>query len=121
MVRILFIIGNFIIAGYYANEGIRPYLTGALSWDAGAIQLFMAFWFFVSCVGLYEKNVWIVSTSCIALSGLLIVDGFISGMQTWNAGFSARDHGEEASIPAFGLLGFVVLTEFIAIWFNRKS
>ena len=121
MIRRLFIVGNLIFAVYYAREGIRPYLSGAVSWDEGVIQLFIAFWFIVACIGLYAKNVWLVSVYFVSLSGLILLNLFITGMETWSTAGASIDNSNKSFNRELGVLGIVFLSECFAIWANIKT
>jgi hypothetical protein len=121
LIRRLFIVGNLILAVYYAREGIRPYLLGALAWDEGLIQLFIAFWFIVACIGLYANNVWLVSVYFVSLSGLILLNLFITGLETWSRAGASIDKGSNPFSRELGVLGMVFLSECFAVWANIKT
>lgn len=121
MIRRLFIIGNLILAVYYAREGIRPYLSDAVAWDEGVIHLFIAFWFLVAGIGLLTNNVWLVSVYFVSLSGLFLLNLFISGLETWSTAGASMNKSNKSFNRELVVLGMVFLSEFFAIWANLKT
>ena len=119
--RIVFIVVHVLLVVFALKSGIEPYWQGSGSWDAGAMPLFVAFWFLFTGFGFYKKNIWLVSMSGLALVGFVSLYLFIDFLDYFQKGFNMTPAKTQYFIAGVAVIGFLIVGEVYAIWRFRQK
>lgn len=119
--RFVFIITHALLGLVALKAGIESYWQWSGNWDAGVMPLFISFWFFFSGIGFYKKNVWLVSTSSLALAGFLALYLFINFLDYFQKGFNLSATESLYFIAGLAVMGIIFAGEVYAIWQFRQK
>ena len=121
MLRLFFILANFVMAALFFFAGIAAYINWDGTWDAGVLPLFFAVWFILAGLGFWFKNVWIVGMASVALIGTSLLCMFIFALGELQENFGISKAGVDSVLIGLGLIFFVTTGQIYALWSSRPS
>lgn len=101
--------------------GLCAYLKSGARWDAGAMHLFAAFWFFLSAYGFYLRNGWVVGMAAMVRLGTIGMYLFIALMGIWHQGGPGSRSDTRLLAAAVGLALFTIAGTVVAIHAHRTT
>ena len=119
--RLVFIVTHVLLGAATLKAGVEAYWQASAGWDTGVMPLFVSFWFFFTGLGFYKKNLWLVSTSSLALGGVLALYLVVEFLAYFQKGFDMTAVDSFYFIAGMVVLGIVFAGEIYAIWRFRQA
>ena len=121
MMRWGFFLANAVWGLYHVLAGLRATLATGEAWDAGALDLFAAFWMLFAAAGFHRRNFWLVSMAALVLAGMAGLSTLIllAGDFQRQAGLSAA--GRLALAGTVARLGLVTAGWLYALAVHRRG
>lgn len=106
---------------YHLQAGMRAALAPGAAWDAGALDLFLAFWFLFAAFGLVRRQFWLVSMAASVLAGFTALELFIGLVGGWHRFAGLTEDGRRALAAGLARLGAVAVAWIWAVAAYRRE
>ena len=121
MLRWVFIGANGVWGIYHLQAGLRAALTSGAAWDAGVLDLFMAFWMLFAAAGFHRRNFWLVSMAALVLTGMAGLSTLILVAGDFQRQAGLSDDGRLVLAGTVARLGLMAAGWLYALVVHRRG
>ena len=108
MLRWGFSIASATVGLFHLQAGLRGTLAPGAGWDAGVMDLFVAFWFALGAVGFWRREFWLVTPAAVALASLTGLELFIDLVGGWHRFDGLAEGVRQGLVVGLARLGFLL-------------